>query len=160
MAEDAGRRYIRFTRAAGERIGRAVVAVERQIKPAPGLTFEHQTPSVTPNTKVFRVATFSGEWAKDTIKTVTLRGSTVTLSVENFMCTFPDNGTKNIGVAKDGTGWFLVSVEHVSQNVIYNVSQSSTALTFDRMAIWVPAKVTTSPVIIALAECVTGYTGS
>lgn len=157
--DDAGRRFVRFTRSAGERIGRAVIGFEKQSGVASPLTFEHQTPSVTPNTKVFRVATFSGAWAKDTLKTVTLRGSTVTLSVENFMCTFPDNGTKNIGVAKDGTGWFLVSVEHVSQNVIYNVSQSSTALVFDRMAIWVPAKVTTNPVIIALAECVTGYTG-
>jgi hypothetical protein len=53
-----------------------------------------------------------------------------------------------------------VCVQHVSQNVVWNVSQSSTALTFDRMTVWVPAKVTTSPIVIALAECVTGYTGT
>ena len=160
MAKDAGRHFVRFTRAAGERIGRAVIAVERQTKGAAPLTFEHQTPSVTQTTKVFRVATFSGAWSKDTLKTVTLRGSTTTLSVENFICTFPDDGSKNIAVAKDGTGWFLLNVSHVEQNVIWNVSQSSTALTFDRVSIWVPARITTTPVIITLAECVTGYTGT
>jgi hypothetical protein len=159
VAEDAGRRYVRFTRSAGERIGRAVIAVEKQSSPASALTFEHQTPSVLTNTKNFRVGTFSGSWGMDSTKVINLR-SGGTLSVENFIATFPDDGTKKIGVAKDGTGWFLVCVQHVSQNVVWNVSQSSTALTFDRMTVWVPAKVTTSPIVIALAECVTGYTGT
>jgi len=159
VAEDAGRRYVRFTRSAGERIGRTVIGFEKQSPPASPLTFEHQTPSVT-SSKVFRVATFSGAWAKDSFKTVTLRGSTATLSVENFLYTLPDEGTKKVGVAKDGTAWVLLGVEHVTQNVIWNVSQSSTALTFDRIQIWVPAKVTTTPIVIALAECVTGYTGA
>ena len=159
MAEDAGRRYVRFTRSAGERIGRVVIAVEKASPRANGLSYEHQTPSVTPNTKVFRVATFSGSWAKESFKTVTLRGSTATLSVENFLYTLPDEGTKKIGVAKDGTAWVLLNVEHVTQDIIWNVEQTSTALRFDRMQVWVPAKVSTTPVIIALAECVTGYTG-
>jgi hypothetical protein len=160
VAKDAGRHFVRFTRAAGERIGRAVIAVEHQTKGTRGLSYEHQTPLVTPNTKTFRVATFSGAWGKDSFKTVTLQGSTATLSVENFLYTLPDSGTKKISVAKDGTGWFLLGVEHVTQDIIWNVEQTSTALRFDRMQVWVPAKVSTTPVIIALAECVTGYTGS
>ena len=161
MAEDAGRRFVRFTRGAGERIGRAVVGFERQSKGAAPLTFEHQTPSV-PALSLFRRTTFTGARAKDSYRTLTftVNGVTSTASVENFLYTLPDEGSKKIAVAKDAGGWFLVNVEHVSQNVIWNVSQSSTALTFDRMQIWVPAKVTTTPIVIALAECVTGYTGA
>jgi hypothetical protein len=155
---DPGKRYIRFTRGAGERIGRAVIAVEKATRPGCVLTFDHQAPAIP--AKHFRVGTFTGSWSINSLKTVTLRNSTATLTVENFICTFPDDGTKNIGVAKDGTGWFLVCVQHVPQDVIWNVSQSSNALTFDRMSVWVPSKVTTNPVIIALAECVTGYTGT
>lgn len=160
MAEDAGRRFVRFTRGAGERIGRAVVGYERQTKGASPLTFEHQTPSIAPSA-VVRKSTFTGAWAKDSYKTLvlTIGGVTSTVSVENFLYTLPDEGSKKIAVAKEGSDWFLINVEHVTQNVIYNVSQSSTALTFDRMTVWVPAKFTTSPVIIGLAECVTGYTG-
>lgn len=160
MAEDAGRRFVRFTRGAGERIGRAVVGFERQTKGASPLTFEHQTPSVAPSA-VVRKSTFTGSWAKDSYKTLvlTINGVTSTVSVENFLYTLPDEGSKKISIAKDGGDWFLVNVAHVQQSVIWNVSQSSTALTFDRMQIWVPAKVTQSPIIIGLAECVTGYTG-
>lgn len=159
MAEDAGRRYVRFTRSAGERIGRAVMAVEKASPPASPLTFDHQTPSIPASTKHFRVGTFTGAWGMNSTKVINLR-SGGTLSVENFVCSFPDDGTKNVGVAKDGTGWFLVCVQHVSQNVVYDVVQTTSALTFNRMSIWVPAKVTTNPVVIALAECVTGYTGT
>jgi len=160
VAEDAGRRFVRFTRGAGERIGRAVVGFERQTGQTAPLTFEHQTPSVAP-AKVFRVTTFTGSWAKDSYKTLvlTINGVTSTVSVENFLYTLPDEGSKKIAVAKDGGDWFLVNVAHVQQSVIWNVSQSSTALTFDRVQIWVPAKITQSPLTIALAECVTGYTG-
>lgn len=160
MAEDAGRRYVRFTRSAGERIGRTVIAFEKQSAPVSPLSFEHQTPGISPSA-VVRKATFTGAWAKDSFKTVTLTrgGGTSTVSVENFLYTLPDEGSKKIAVAKDGTAWFLVNVEHVTQNVIWNVSQSSTALTFDRVQIWVPAKITQSPIIITLAECVSGYTG-
>lgn len=160
MAEDAGRRYVRFTRNAGERIGRAVVGYERQAKGASPLTFEHQTPSIAPSA-VVRKSTFTGAWAKDSYKTLvlTIGGITSTVSVENFLYTLPNEGSKKIAIAKDGSNWFLVNVEHVTQNVIWNVSQSSTALTFDRVQIWVPAKITQSPIVIALVECVTGYTG-
>jgi hypothetical protein len=160
VAEDAGRRFVRFTRGAGERIGRAVVGFERQTGQTSPLTFEHQTPGVAP-AKVFRVTTFTGSWAKDSYKTLvlTINGVTSTVSVENFLYTLPDEGSKKISVARDGTNWFLVNVAHTTQSVIWNVSQSSTALTFDRMQIWVPAKITQSPLTIALAECVTGYTG-
>ena len=160
MAEDAGRRFVRFTRGAGERIGRAVVGFERQTGQTAPLTFEHQTPGIAP-AKVFRVTTFTGSWAKDSYKTLvlTINGVTSTVSVENFLYTLPDEGSKKIAVAKDGGDWFLVNVAHVQQSVIWNVSQSSTALTFDRVQIWVPAKITQSPLTIALAECVTGYTG-
>jgi len=158
VADDAGRRYVRFTRSAGERIGRAVVGFEKQSAPASPLVYDHQTPAIPANTKVFQTGTFTGAWGIESTKVINLR-SGGTLSVENFIATFPDSGSKKIGVAKDGTGWFLVCVQHIAQDVVYDVVQTSTALRFDRMQVWVPAKVTTSPVIIGLAECVTGYTG-
>jgi hypothetical protein len=160
VAEDAGRRFVRFTRGAGERIGRAVVGFERQTKGTAPLTFEHQTPSVAPSA-VIRKSTFTGAWAKDSYKTLvlTINGVTSTVSVENFLYTLPDEGSKKISIAKDGGDWFLVNVAHVQQDLVYDVVQTSTELRFDRMQVWVPAKVTTSPVIIGLAECVTGYTG-
>jgi len=160
VAEDAGRRFVRFTRGAGERIGRAVVGFERQTGQTAPLTFEHVTPSV-PALSVFRRTTFTGAWAKDSYRTLTftVNGVTSTASVENFLYTLPDEGSKKIAVARDSGGWFLVNVEHVTQKVIWNVSQSSTALTFDRVEVWVPARITQTPIIIGLAECVTGYTG-
>jgi hypothetical protein len=114
-----------------------------------------------PALSLFRRTTFTGAWAKDSFKTLafTVNGVTSTASVENFLYTLPSEGSKKIAVAKDAGGWFLVNVEHVTQNVIWNVSQSSTALTFDRVQIWVPAKITQSPIIIGLAECVPGYSG-
>ena len=158
MGEGSGNDYVRFSRSAGQRIAKAVIAVEGGGRDQGPITFN---PALgAPGGKVFRVATFTGAWAKDSFKTVTLRGSTSTLSVENFLYSLPDDGTKKAEVARDGTAWVLVNVEHVTQNVIWNVTQSSTALTFERMQVWVPAKFTTSPLTIALAECVTGYTGT
>ena len=130
MAEDAGRRFVRFTRGAGERIGRAVVGFERQSAPAAPLTFEHIVPNIG-NAKVFRIATFTGQWSVNTYKTVTFRNSTSTATVENLFVTLPaPPAGATVGVAKDGTSWELCCWPMSTDTAVFvRATQSTTFLT-------------------------------
>lgn len=55
-----------------------------------------------------KMATFTGSWSINGTNTVTLRGSTATLSAVNLFFPIPEDGTKNCAIAKDGTAWHLV----------------------------------------------------
>ena len=109
MAEDAGRRFVRFTRGAGERIGRAVVGFERQTKGASPLTFEHIVPGA-PASKVFRMATFgTAAWPVDSSAVVTFLGVTNTATALNvFGSLSTAASSRQVAIAKDGTTWFLL----------------------------------------------------
>jgi hypothetical protein len=130
VSEDAGRRYVRFTRSAGERIGRAVLAVEGASRPSDGLAYEHPIP-VLSNARVFRIATFTGKWDINTFKTVTFRNSTNTASVENLFVTLPSPPAgATVGIAKDGTQWELVTWPMSTATAIFvAATQSTTFLT-------------------------------
>jgi len=108
VAEDAGRRYVRFTRSAGERIGRAVIGFERQSDRAAPLTFEHIQPFVA--SKVFRMATFgTAAWSVDSSAMVTFLGSTNTATALNLFGSLETAATtRQVAIAKDGTTWYLL----------------------------------------------------
>ena len=100
---------VSFTRPAAERIGKAVRQVEagdRDLGP-----IEWGPRGGAASGKVFRVCTFTGEWAINSAKTVTFRNVTSTpntVSAMNLMCGLSPTGTCDATIAKDGTAWYLV----------------------------------------------------
>jgi hypothetical protein len=112
---------VTFTRPAAERIAKVVRTVEAGDRDQAGLTFGSRVGS--PSGKVFRMATFTGAWAIGSTKTVTLQGSTATLSAVNqfFPVTNTAAGNRACAVAKDGTAWYLVDVR-VAVNPVSVVS--------------------------------------
>jgi hypothetical protein len=63
----------------------------------------------------FRTGTFTGAWAKSTLKTVTFRGVTATPNTVAALNLFAAIGTasssRNCAIAKEGTAWFLIAAE-------------------------------------------------
>lgn len=99
-----------FTRPAAERIAKVVRTVEAGDRDQAGLTFGNRVTG--PSGKAFRVATFTGSWSINGAKTVTLRGSTATLSATNlFAAIGTAASSRNCAVAKDGTAWFLIAAQ-------------------------------------------------
>lgn len=100
-----------FTRESAERIGRVVRAAELATPSARPLNFERIDFS---RSRVFRVATYTGAWAKGSLKTVTFFGVTTTpntVSASNIFATLTATGTRNCAIAKDGTAWYLIAAE-------------------------------------------------
>ena len=118
-----------FTRPAAERIAKVVRTVEAGDRDQPGITFG--SAMVAPRT--FRMATFTGSWAINGTKTVTLRGSTATLSAVNLFLNLPDNGQRNCAVAKDGTAWNLIQWQWNEADVMVGVGLGTAHLEFTRV---------------------------
>lgn len=99
---------VAFTRPAAERIAKAVRTVEAGNRDCGPLTFGARLDG---QAKTFRVATFTGAWSIDSTKTVTMRGSTATLSAVNLFAAVSNTATKNCAIAKDGTAWYLIAAQ-------------------------------------------------
>ncbi len=141
---------VTFTRPAAERIAKTVRAVEAGDRSQPGIEFG-SVPGVA--TKVFRMATFTGAWTIDTAKTVTLRGSTATLSATNPFLSLPENGSRVCGVARDGTAWYLVQWQQDVADVLSGASLGTAALEFQRVK--VASLGTGTTVQISISTCST-----
>jgi hypothetical protein len=63
------------------------------------------------------MATFSGAWSRGASRTVTLRGSTTTITATNLLLDVPSAGNRNCAVAKDGTAWYLIFPQVRTRNV-------------------------------------------
>ena len=64
-----------------------------------------------PQSKTFRVCTFTGSWSINASKTVTFRNQTTTpntVSAINLVCGLNPSGSCDVSIAKDGTAWYLV----------------------------------------------------
>lgn len=64
-----------------------------------------------PQSKTFRICTFTGAWSINASKTVTFRGVTSTpntVSAINLVCGLNPSGSCDVSIAKDGTAWYLV----------------------------------------------------
>jgi hypothetical protein len=127
----SGRDAVQFTRESAERIANVVRATELTPTPGRPLTFESMPPSAS--RRVFRMATFTGAWAINGAKTVTLRGSTATLSAVNLFLNLPDNGQRNCAVAKDGTAWNLIQWQWNEADVMVGVGLGTAHLEFTRV---------------------------
>ena len=137
-----------FTRPAVERIVKVVRAVEAGDRDQPGITFGAAT--VGPRT--FRMATFTGAWSINSAKTVTLRGSTATLSAVNLFLDLPSNGQRNCAVAKDGTAWHLIQWQWDVSTALSSATLGG-SLEFGRIN--VPSLGTASTVSISVTTCST-----
>lgn len=65
--------------------------------------------------KTFRICTFTGEWSKNTLKTVTFKYETTTpntVSATNLFANIAaPAAASNCAIAKEGTAWFLIAAE-------------------------------------------------
>jgi len=112
---------ISFTRPAAARIARAVRVVENARPPGAPL---QSRPVQHPPAKAFRVATFTGSWAINTAKVVTLKNQTTTpntVTVVNLYCGLSPSASCDVSIAKNGTAWYLVQ-PNLTQQPGYSTS--------------------------------------
>jgi hypothetical protein len=112
---------ISFTRPAAARIARVVRVVENARPPGAPL---QSRPVQHPPAKAFRVATFTGSWAIDTAKVVTLKNQTTTpntVTVVNLYCGLSPSASCDVSIAKNGTAWYLVQ-PNLTQQPGYSTS--------------------------------------
>ena len=103
---------VTFTRPAAERIAHVVRTVERSGRDTKGPVWNPRMEGGGGGV-VFHIATFTGAWATSSVKVVTFKYQTTTpntASVTNLFFPYPENGTKDCAIAKEGTAWFLVDV--------------------------------------------------
>jgi hypothetical protein len=99
---------VNFDPAAAVRIYNAVRKVEAGDRDQKPLTFERV---IEQNPRVFRLGRFSGPWATDTYKTITLEGVSATISVRNLFYPITASvSNKSCAVAKSNGTWLLLSV--------------------------------------------------
>lgn len=106
-----------FTRGAAERIANVVRIVEQGDRDGDPLTFR-KVGAEGGGGKVFRVCTFTGNWTKNTLKTITFKYQTTTpntLMARNLFAeiTLPTSTVTafNCAVGKEGTAWYLIAAE-------------------------------------------------
>lgn len=106
--------FVKFSRGSAQRIAKVVRQVEQGDRNQPGLTFEH--PTLGP--PMFRMCTYTGSWAKDTVHTVTFYGITSTpntsvatnLFVNVATCnTASSNTTAACAIARFNGTWYLIA---------------------------------------------------
>jgi len=104
---------IAFTRGSAERIAKVVRQIEAGDRNEAALSFGARVPVSGP---IIRMATFTGSWAKDSARIVTLRNSTATLSATNVfgVAGSTASGDYDCCVFRDGTAWFAIQAECVT----------------------------------------------
>lgn len=156
--------FVKFSRPAAQRIANAVRAVEAGSRGQPGLVFDHPQPPLA--VKVFRVCTFTGSWEINTQKVVTFKyqaNTPNTVSARNEVLSVGDYGRAAMcEIARDGTAWYLVQVEHTHRDVITGVSfnTASKQLEFERIRQYMPMPYTlaTTAVVAVPIDVVTSAT--
>jgi len=103
---------VTFTRPAADRIANVVRTVEQGSRNEAPLTFGRA--DVSSGGKVFRMCTFTGNWAIDTSKTVTFRNITTTpntVIAQNLFAAIAGVTATSTpcAIAKDGTAWYLIA---------------------------------------------------
>jgi hypothetical protein len=101
-----------FTRSAAERIAAVVRTVETGERDESPLTFRRI--SSEGGGKIFRICTFTGNWAIDTLKTLTFRNVTTTPNTVTAINLFANisgitASTVPCAIGKDGTAWYLIA---------------------------------------------------
>lgn len=140
---------VQFTRESAERIANVVRAAELSPSQGRPLSFDAQQPSA--RAKVFRLATFTGDWPKDGSVVVTLLNQTSTPNtVTAYNKLYPvaqlsTNAPQAVAIAKEGTAWYFVNTEgHMTKRrVVSDISivaggQPSLLVTY--IDAWIPSQ--------------------
>lgn len=103
---------ISFTRPSVARIANVVRAVENA---RPASAPLRSKVSVEAKPRVFRVCTFTGVWAINTVKVVTFKNVTTAPNTASAMNLFAaitsSSSARNCAIAKDGTAWYLIAAQ-------------------------------------------------
>lgn len=145
---------VNFDADSAARIYRAVREVERGNRDQKPLTFERVPDQPS---RPVRMATFTGAWELNALKTVTLYGaasSASTFVVTNLIVPVPEAPltTAACVIAKDRGTWFLVNVQMTAFDMIQSVSLQPTKLEFQRRRV-VSVGGTQTTSAIAITEC-------
>lgn len=150
-----------FTRPATERIANVVRAVENA-RPG-GRPLESQRQFVDSRPKTFRIATFTGTWAISSSKVVTMSNQpTSTVAVQNLFFSVTDTAvaTRTCAVAKEGSSWYLVTInDEASQKktaqaaVITGVSLTTAGLEFQTTTVKILETVSTGVIVVSTTAC-------
>jgi hypothetical protein len=103
-----------FLRPDAERIARAVRTVEVGNRNETPLRFRRVDSGGGGGGRAFRICTFTGNWAIDTLKTVTFRGVTATpnaVVAVNLFANISGITATSVpcAIGKDGTAWYLIA---------------------------------------------------
>jgi hypothetical protein len=122
-------RPVIFDEAAALRIVNTIRKVETGDRAERPLTFDAVPPA---QRKVFRIATFTGEWSINAAKTVTLKyqaNTPNTVVATNLFFPFPAPATAtDCSIAKDGTAWFLVDVPFETATAVFASATTNQAV--------------------------------
>ena len=124
---------VTFTRPAAERIAHVVRTVERSGRDTKGPVWNPRMEGGGGGGVVFHIGTFTGAWAISSVNVVTFKYQTTTpntASVTNLFFPYPENGTKDCAIAKEGTAWFLVDVPLYVATATFSKTASTTTITF------------------------------
>jgi hypothetical protein len=152
--KSANTERVTFTRDSAVRIGKAVRKVEHGSRDMLPYDFEPRLSAAAG--KTFRVCTFTGAWAIDAAKIVTFKNQTTTpntVSATNLFLGLPENGTRNCGIAKDGTGWYLIQWQMDAATALSGATLGTASLEFSRIN--VASLGTATTVSIAVTTCST-----
>jgi hypothetical protein len=102
---------VTFTRSSAERIAKVVRTVELGPRQQHGPVYGYQ-PEVG---SLVLMGTFTGSWAKDTARVVTIMGTTATVSATNVfgVAGSTATGTWDTCIVRQGTAWFAIQAECV-----------------------------------------------
>jgi hypothetical protein len=111
--------------------------------------------------KVFRIATFTGEWSINATKTVTFKYQTATpntaVAVNLFALVPAPSGTADCAIARDGTAWHLIEwfqpTTTAVVTVLTGVTLTTAGLQFTRASITVQSSATLTITTIGTTAC-------
>ena len=128
---------VTFTRPAAERIAHVVRTVERSGRDTKGPAWNPRMEGGSGGV-FFHIGTFTGAWAISSVNVVTFKYQTTTpntASVTNLFFPYPENGTKDCAIAKEGTAWFLVDVPFATATMTFIQSAPTATLQYIQSAI-------------------------
>ena len=155
----AGRDAVQFTRESAERIANVVRAAE--LTPRGGSPLNFGAVLESPRRRVFRMATFTGEWSIGSAKTVTFRNQTTTpntVSATNLFWPIPGGPQRDCSIARDGTAWYLLVPQLYAANAATAATLTTASLDFKTLPVVALATQSTVVFSVSISTCSTAAT--
>lgn len=149
-----------FTRAAAERIANAVRIVETGDRDGAPLRFGRAIPADSFK-KIFRVCTFTGQWAIGSDKVVTFKYQTSTPNTAQAQNLFLPltvgdySQPRDCAIAKEGTAWYLIQTKLEIAHAATAASVTTAAIEFHTLPALAFATASTHKFTISVSTCAT-----